>query len=299
MNGPDDWDDEERDALAPFRSDLDALRQRHHGRPPLELLRAARADALPEPLRHTADAHLDGSAWSRALVDGIDAADVPPLDIDGQQRVLERIHQALREERAARVMRRWRWATAVAAAVLLAVFVVRRSRPGEPAVDVPPASPPQVAAVPSPAPPAFHIPLDKPEVRFTAAALVLRGEGSGPRFVDVIAPAIAAYRAGDYATAARDLAPLASRYPQSVEVPFYLGVSRLFLDDADGARTSLEAARRVSEEGFDADVEWYLAIANDRAGRRSEARAGLDRLCRGLSPRARPACDAAEQLGSR
>jgi hypothetical protein len=183
--------------------------------------------------------------------------------------------------------------------VLLAVLVVRRSRPGEPAANVPPQSPPQVATVPSPAPAPFHIRLEKPEVRFTAAALVLRGQGGGPRFVDVIAPAIAAYRAGDYATAARDLAPLATRYPKSVEVPFYLGVSRLFLDDAVGARSSLEAAQRVSEEGFADDVEWYLAIANDRAGRRSEARAGLDRLCRSTSPRARPACDAAEQLGSR
>jgi hypothetical protein len=298
MNGPDDWDDEERDALAPFRDDLDALRERHRSQPPLELLRAARADALPEPLRHTADTHLDGSAWSRTLVEGAEAADMP-LDTDAQQRLLERIREALRAEHAARVLRRWRWAAAVAAAVLLAVLVVRRSRPGEPMATVPPSSPAPVAAAPSPVPPVFHMPLEKPEVRFTAAALVLRGESGGPRFVDVIAPAISAYRAGDYATAARELAALETRYPRSVEVPFYLGVSRLFLEDVDGARTSLEAAQRVSEEGFAADVEWYLAIANDRAGRRSDALAGLDRLCRGTSPRARPACEAAEHMGSR
>jgi hypothetical protein len=297
MNGADDWDDEERDALAPFRADLDALRERHRAEPPLELLRAARADALPEPLRHAADAHLDGSIWSRALVEGAEAADVP-LDTDAQQRLLERIRQALREEHAARVLRRWRWTAAVAAAVLLAVLVVRRSRPGEPMPGVP-AAPSPVAAAPSPAPPVFHMLLEKPEVRFTAAALVLRGEGGGPRFVDAIAPAISAYRAGDYATAARAFAAIETRYPHSVEVPFYLGVSRLFLEDADGARTSLEAAQRVSEEGFAADVEWYLAIANDRAGRRSDALAGLDRLCRGTSPRARPACEAAEHMGSR
>ena len=130
-------------------------------------------------------------------------------------------------------------------------------------------------------------------------ALVLRGSADGPKFVDVVAPGIRAYRSGDYATAERELAALQPRYPNSVEVPFYLGVSRLFLGDAENARSALEEARRVSDESFAPAVDWYLAVADERAGRRSDAHDALERVCGAAGEYREKACEAATRFGTR
>ena len=73
-----DWDREEREALAGLEDQIDAMRQRHGGDPPIELLRAAHADALPEDLQTSVSEHLDASAMSRTLADGL-GDDAPAL----------------------------------------------------------------------------------------------------------------------------------------------------------------------------------------------------------------------------
>src|SRR5690606_4600367 len=115
-------------------------------------------------------------------------------------------------------------------------------------------------------------------------------------FVDEAAPAFDAYRAGDYHTAAEVFARVAPQYPASVEVPFYLGVSRLMTDDAPAAAQALQAARALDDPSFRDDVAWYLAIAAERSGDVASARASLAVLCTGSSPHAAPACDAATAL---
>ena len=47
----DDWDEDERRALAGLETEFEQLRTRHRDDPPFELLRAADADVLPEPLQ--------------------------------------------------------------------------------------------------------------------------------------------------------------------------------------------------------------------------------------------------------
>ena len=289
----DDWDDEERAALAQVSDEMRALAARHHDDPPLDLMRAARVAVLPETLNEQASQHLEHSAWGRALVDGADAAE-PAFDREAQDRVLARIRRATRGERPARAwFSAWVWAPALSAAAIaiVAAMVLRR-----PPVNLPPPPSAPAAASTAAAAPAFRLPLEKPEVRFTATALVLRGAGASEKFTDIVAPAIRAYRAGDYAAAARDFAALQSRFPTSVEVPFYLGVSRLFLGDADGGRQALDAARRVSDDAFAPSVDWYLAVADERAGRASEAGTALERLCAGTSEYRARACEAAAQL---
>jgi len=110
-----------------------------------------------------------------------------------------------------------------------------------------------------------------------------------------MAPGVAAYRAGRFDEAERAFAGLQSRFPSAVEVPFYLGVSQLFLGENREAATSLESAARLADDSFAADVSWYLAIAWQRAGRAAEARKGFATLCRGTSPYAARACDAARR----
>ncbi|HKW00957.1 MAG TPA: hypothetical protein VJN96_14115, partial [Vicinamibacterales bacterium] len=156
---------------------------------------------------------------------------------------------------------------------------------------------PVPAAAPAPpAAPSFVLTLERPDVKLTANALVRRSTGRDAKFVDDVAPALNAYRAGDYQTAAERFVRVQPQYPDAVEIPFYLGVTRLFLDDAAGAVTSLDAARRVTDDTFRADVAWYLAVAQERAGNRTAARAELDALCNGQSNYAARACAAATRL---
>jgi hypothetical protein len=300
MSAPrDDWDEDERAALEGVRDELVSLRARHAGDPPLELLRAARGEALPPELQASVGGHLSESAWSRALVDGLEGAG-EPLDPASQARLLARVQKDSRQQGKSVASAGWlRPAFAAAALAASVAVVVWSNRPGP--VAPPSAAPPQttlVAVTPTHAPPSLLLPLEKPAVKLSAAALTWRrGAGEGSLLAD-LEPALEAYGRNDYATAERELTRVSSRYPRAVEVFFYQGVTRLFLDDVWGAIASLKAAEGVADSSFAPDVAWYRAVAEQRAGNLKEAQARLDSLCRGTSPRAAPACEALELLDS-
>jgi hypothetical protein len=291
-----DWDDLEREALAPVERELAALRARHGDDPPLDLLRAARADALPDALQRSTIAHLESSAWSRALVDGADAAEAE-LDATAADRLLARTTQVASQEAGAR-RRLVRWAPifalAAAAGIVLAIVVWRNAAGPAPSVTVVDRSV-RPAVTPSPPPPReFRLELTKPPVKLTAAALLFRGDHNSGRFVDDVADGLNAYRNGDYEKAARELEALEPRYPKSVEIPFYAGISRLMLNDVPAAVRALEAARALNDDTFAGDIAWYLAVAYERAGDAVRSRALLAALCGGSSAWAARACAAAE-----
>jgi len=284
-----DWDDAERQALAPLERELADLREIHAGDPPLDLLRAARTGVLPEALQQKTIAHLETSAWSRALAEGADDADAA-FDRASADRLLSQIQQQARNA-GHRTDRRPMWApvlvfVSVAAILVVAVGVWRRDAlaPQEPSTTAAQRPPP-------PAPVVFALELTKPDVKLTSAALLVRGTG-GSRFADDVAPGLNAYRAGDYAGAARALEAVQSNYPRSVEIPFYLGVSRLFLNDASSAVRALESARARDDPSFSDDVAWYLAVAYEHAGLAPQSRALLERLCGGNSTYGPRACAA-------
>lgn len=292
-----DWDDEEIETFASLEDELADLRERHRDDPPLDLLRAAGADALPDPLQEKVTAYLHSSDWNRALVEGADQA-APSLDAAWGDRLLTRIRKGPLDQAATARPLRWTWAPAWAlAAVVIAALagVVWRnaSRPIEtpatagreasPAIAQPPSQPPRRT---------FKLELAKPEVKLTATALIVRGKGQTGRFVDEAAPGLNAYRAGDYENAAREFEALQPRYPKSVEITFYLGISRLFLDDTSAAVRALESARELNDESFNDDAAWYLAVAYERAGVPDRSRALLEDLCRGKGAFAARACAA-------
>jgi hypothetical protein len=293
----DDWDDDERQLLNALGPELDRVRARHRDDPPFELLRAAREDALPDPLQGAVAAHLERSEWNRALVDGA-AGEEPSLDSDAERQLLARVtHSAgSRDMRSRWRMRLWIPAFAAAAVVVVIVAVFRRA--SAPLTPRPQPVAERQAAAPRPSA-TFALALDRPDVKLTQAALVLRSAGRDARFVDDIAPALSAYRANDYAAADRQFAALEPRYPKSVELPFYRAIAQLFLNDAAGALASLQGARRVDDGSFAPEIAWYLAVAYERAGEPVRARAELDALCRQTNAFSPRACEAAPKLGSR
>ena len=307
----DDWDDEERDALDGLEGELAGIRRRHADDPSLALLRAAAADALPPDEQARVTRHLQDSAWSRALVDGLGEAGANDrLDADSEQRLFERIMREARSAapervapRPAALRPRWRPAMtfgglAVAATLLIAVVI---SRSGPDATPAPGAAPsgggePAAAGTPAPAPSApVRIAFIKPEVRLSPSALTWRGDPSANPFLRELAPAFDAYRAGDYGRAVAAFDRLATVYPDSIDVRFYQGVSRMLAGDEAGAIAPLEAAARLGDATFADDVSWFLAVAQQRSGR-PDARGRLVELCRGRSRHAAAACAALTQI---
>jgi hypothetical protein len=294
----DGWDRDERDAVDALRTDLEAVQARHADDPPLGLLRAARADALPEPLQENVADHLARSAWSRALAQGLDAADVA-LDPSEESRLLARIQRDAKRSTEPRAGWSWRWNIALAGATVLflvagSVVIFRNTLTPQPAPQRQPEA--TVAVAPPPPAPVFRLALEKPDVKLSPSALTWRGSGGENRYLADLKPAFDAFRSGDYATADREFSTLAARYPSAVEVSFYQGVARLFLNDVPGAITSLTAAERLADNSFAWDVGWYRAIAEERAGHVAEARDRLSRLCRLADVRASSACDALKRI---
>jgi hypothetical protein len=287
----DDWDPDERDALHAVRDEIEALRARHAGDPPVDLLRAAREHALPDDLQAAADRHLGNSAWSRTIVEGM-STDAAPLNRGDEDRLLARIKQEAQADRPRATMAYWAPALAAAAAALVAtVWIASRQSGPQPAP-----APPEATVAVAPSAPAFELPLEKPEVKLSVAALTWRGADSQNPFLVDLKPAIDAFRASDYQKADRAFTPLAAKYPDSPEILLYHGVTRLFLKDAAGAIPLLERAERVGDRMFAADVAWFRAVAEQRAGNRSAALERLDGLCAQTGDRSALACQALKKI---
>lgn len=334
MKAPaDGWDDDEREAIDELRKELETLQARHRDDPEIALLRAARHSALP-PDVEAAQERLLNDAWSRTLVDGLDAVE-PSLDEPAEDRLLARIRRdAQLDARSDRPSdkrsngqlatpdrQRWTWlrpalATAALVAVAAAGWIAFRGftpAGGERPVprEQPPATTSGTAAI---TPPAWKVPLEKPDITLSLAALTWRGgdssrvgnrgksgdSGSGKssenRLLADLKGPLDSFRNDDYARADRDFAALESQYPNAVEVFFYGGVSRLFVNDPPRAIAALTRAAALADATFTPRTAWYLAIAEERAGQLPRARARLDELCRGTSDRAAQACAAVTRI---
>jgi hypothetical protein len=188
------------------------------------------------------------------------------------------------------------WLLAAASLVVVAGATwLLRDRLGlsEPAAPLPE----RTVAVATP-PPAqqFFLTLDKPDLKVSPAALTYRSSAAENPLLSDLKPAFDAFRANDYATADREFSAIAPRYPKSVEVFFYQGIARLFLSDVKGALASFTAAETIADASFGWDLEWYRAIAEERAGNLDGARDRLTKLCQRPDTRAPRACDLVKTL---
>jgi hypothetical protein len=288
----------EREPFADAAPVIDDLRRRCVGCPPARVLSAAAADALPADVQAAVVVHIESCPTCLALradLEHLDPVELGAGDVEG-------ILAHVRRDAEPAPRRLWsRWTTWVpvslaATAAILAVVFATPNRAPVPASVAPPAAPPMAAAAPAaPSPaPAMPVPdLQKPPVKLTMLALTWRnGSEAGGGFAEAIAPALNAFRADRYDESARLLDGLAARYPSSVEVPFYQGVSQLFLGRDQDAVAALRRAQRLADGTFEADTEWYLGIALARSGHDVEARARFTALCRGKSVYVAQACDA-------
>ena len=289
----------ERGPVADVATAIADLKRRHAACPPVRLLSAASADGLPADDQAAVMAHVSSCPGCLALqadLDSLDPADVDPAAVD---RILADVRRDARNEQVSGRQSWTRWVPVPLAAgiVILAIGVVEhnRQRPVAPLPAVAPVAAPAVAVVPPP--PAVPGPaLQKPSVKLTMLALTWRSaDNAGKDFASEIAPALEAFRADQYAQAEQMLGALAPHHPNAVEVPFYQGVSQLFLGRNRDALATLRRASSLADDSFAADVSWYLGIALVRSNHAAEAHTRFAALCRGKSAYASLACEANEQ----
>jgi hypothetical protein len=146
----------------------------------------------------------------------------------------------------------------------------------------------------SPSP--YEMPLRKPDVRLSVAALTWRGSAGASSLVDDIAPALDSFRQSDYARAAAELDAIEGKYPKAFEPPYYRALSLLLGGDANGAIPEFHKAARLADETFATDLAWYQAVAEQRAGKIADARQHLESLCRAKNAHTADACEAAGKL---
>jgi len=299
----DPWDDEERALLDGLHDALDEVRQRHAGDPPLDVLAAADGDALPEAWQAGVRAHLDQSRWSRTIVAGSALPERPLSEVD-EARLLRRVtHGAGRARRVGLLL----LGGALAASLLIAMALWPGTTDDAPLpVSIDDAADRQVArAEPAAAFPPLD--LEPPPLEAPLAALTLRGDGdaAGERgaadsraYVEALAPAFDAYRAGDFQAADLAFGDAAERFPEAFEVLYYGGISRLMLGRHGTAVDALEDALSQAAPDRRAEVSWYLAVALQHAGRDAEALARLRALCEAGGNFGRRACAAVETAGA-
>ncbi len=286
----------EREPFAHAAPAIDDLRRRCAACPPARVLSAAAANALPAEEQAAVAAHVESCGPCAALQADFDLLEPVTLDPSDAESLLSRIRREARPARQARWSRWTVWlpVSMATATALLAIVFARPVKVAAPAASAPNAQAAGPAeAAPTP-PAAVPVPeLEKPAVRLTMLALTWRNGAEPGGFAEAVAPALDAFRADRYADADEKLAALADRYPSSVEVPFYQGVSRLFLGRNQEAVEPLRRARRLADETFAADASWYLGIALARSGHSAEAHLRFAALCRGKSAYAARACEAA------
>ena len=274
---PDGWDDDERQLPEDLVRDLAAAGPRG-AQPPLEVLRAAGEGVLPKEVDASAQWHLAQHDDTRRLVHAMNES--AGLDADAEAALFARITRdraAIDRERRSSP---WRWQVAAAIGTIAiagsALWIMQRRDSA--VVATPP--PVLVAQAPAPSTPeAFLIPLERPDVRISLSSMTWRGRRPDNPVLVALKPALDAFRAADYATADQEFSAVGQRYPDLIEVALYQGISRLFLKDWGGASTSLKRAQAIGDPAFAADVDWYLAIAEERSGDRTAAQGRLQSLC--------------------
>lgn len=294
-----DLDPAERELLEELGVNVEEARVTTAGCPPPELVKALSADFLPEELRVRVAEHVGACVLCKRLARDLEEVGGADLSPDLETRIRAKLPphapRAAGAAFASKLSWPWIWRPVTAAAALAVIALVLLRQGGQTPRQTPirqQSAPPTQTVAPA----ENLIPIEKPAVKLTAASLVLRGaDGKDEKFLKDLAPALDAYRKDQYVAAEKQFARLSSVYPGSVEVRFYLGVSRLFTQDNDGAVTALRAADEMGDDTFGDDAAWYLMLAQQRAGNKERAEAQRKLICAGHGPYSEKACRASIQ----
>jgi hypothetical protein len=277
-------------APGPARREGIAWREARHACPHPDLLLARRSDALEHAVRLALADHLAVCDACARLAADFDALGLDDPGDETVSRVRERVMSRVR--RRAPPIVAWAAGIVLAAGAGLAWWWTQvpdvQPAPGEAPAPALRSGAPAVTALWTVTPPPVRLPL-------TALGPTRSGERADAVHAALV-EALEGYRAGRFAESIAPLEGLARRHPESGDVAFYLGVSLLLSDRAAEALPVLDRARRTAEGPRAAEIDWYLATAEQRAGQSDRARPRLAALCGAAGPFSAAACAAAERL---
>ena len=290
------------DEISPFgEAPEEALRQEaaawqlaRSGCPDPDLLLARRSELLEANVRAALDDHLASCDACARLVSDLDSMQLDAPDPAIESAVLARVRKSGPPSQF--------WRLPLAAALVIGcagtfawwmrapVAPVAPSAPIAPVAPVPPVSPV------SPVSPVAMWTVEALPVRVPLSAVGVSRSAENRAASAALLDALVPYQAGRYADAIPALREVARLYPESGEAALYLGVTLLLADQPGDALAPLERAAGQVETARRADVEWYRATAEQRAGQTSEARDRLAALCTAAGGYQQRACAATQAL---
>lgn len=257
--------------------------------PSPDVLLPAVEGTLDEPVLTRVRSHVSTCAVCRELTSALEAAAEAGPTAEERARL-----DARQPRRPGRARVTW-WTAAAAASLVLVTSAFWFSQFTEfrsfelPAV--------ATVAVRTQAPQQFVLPLDAPFIDLPKAPIVLRGGETDP-FVAALLNAAAPLHERDYRAAATRMIELRRQYPDRPHPAYYEGISLLLSSKPAESIEPLEQARRLSDShsSLYIDASWYLAVALERVGRRSEAATVLTEMCGNGGARDEQACLALHQM---
>ena len=257
--------------------------------PSPDLLLPALEGTLDEPVLTRVRSHVSTCAVCRELTAALEAA------ADAGPTAEERARLDARQPRVRhRASVSW-WPAAIAASLVLVASAFWLSQFTEfRSFELPSTA---RLAVRTQTPQQFVLPLDAPFIDLPKAPIVLRGGKMDP-FGAALLNAAAPLHERDYRTAAARMTGLRREYPDRPHPVYYQGISLLLSGQPADAIEPLEQARRLSDSqsSIYIDASWYLAVALERVGRRSEAVTILTEMCGHAGARDEQACLALHQM---
>ncbi len=284
------------DEISPFgEAPEEALRQEaaawqlaRSGCPDPDLLLARRSELLDADVRAALEDHIASCDACARLVSDLDSMQLDAPDPAIESAVLARVRKSGPPSQF--------WRLPLAAALVIGcagTFAWWMRAPGAPSAPHAPVAP--VAPV-SPVAPVAMWTVEALPVRVPLSAVGVSRSAENRAASVALLDALAPYQAGRYADAIPALREVARLYPESGEAALYLGVTLLLADQPGDALAPLERAARQVESARRADVEWYRATAEQRAGQTSEARDHLAALCAAAGGYQQRACAATQAL---
>jgi tetratricopeptide (TPR) repeat protein len=271
-------------------TELNALRNAASNCPHPDVVSAAAMGVLPPHYAMEVRAHISRCVLCSVLAEAFETESATE---DAYQHSLDRIRAQIsngrRPGRPFILQYRGLLASAAVAAVVIVavgvgVFLQQRgpqqqnaSTPSEPAITRQ----------------AFVLPLERAELKLPLDALTWRGtsESTQQKYFADLGKALEPYNRDAFEDSVENLSRLAQQYPRAVEPSFYLGVSYLFLNRNADALAALQRARSLGGAALSSDIEWYVAVAEERSGHPREALAMLRQLCAQAGPYRQSSCD--------
>ncbi len=284
------------DEISPFgevpeealRQEATAWQLARSGCPDPDLLLARRSELLDADVRAALDDHIASCDACARLATDLDSMKLDAPDPAIESAVLARVRKSGPPSQF--------WRLPLAAALVIGcagTFAWWMRAPGAPSAPHAPVAP--VAPV-SPVAPVAMWTVEALPVRVPLSAVGVSRSAENRAASAALLDALAPYQAGRYADAIPALREVARLYPESGEAALYLGVTLLLADQPGDALAPLERAARQVETARRADVEWYRATAEQRAGQTSEARDRLAALCAAAGGYQQRACAATQAL---